>query len=328
MNKYHRYISQLDIFGNDGQNNINQAKVLCIGAGGLGSIVATYLVAGGLINLDIIDGDIVELSNLTRQVMYNEKTVGTSKVTELKNKLIQLHSNSNINIYNKFLDKTSQDIFKNNYNLVLDCSDNFATRYLISDLCCEYNTPLISASVDGFYGQVLLLLNSICYRCVFPNINNPLTNCNIGNVVGTAVGIIATYQANEALKFITGLSTTNRLINLDTLNNSISTYQLNQDINCINFHHQNTNTQPQIQLIPLNTVLELAQTNQIYLIDLSQFSYNTDIFNIESRIEYLIKHNFNKLPITIICNYGYKAQLIATKLSTKLGITISYAHKI
>ena len=328
MNKSDRYSAQISVIGKDEQESLNVVKVLCVGAGGLGAIVATYLVAGGIINIDLIDGDLIELSNLTRQIIYSEKSVGVSKVSELKNKLIQLNSSSNINIYNEFLDKNNQDILKNNYNLVLDCSDNFATRYLISDLCCESGTPLISASVDGFNGQLLLLLNSICYRCVFPGINNNATNCNNGSVIGTTVGIVATYQANEALKFLIGLSTTNQLINLDTLNNSITRYQINNDINCINYHHQEIYTKSKIELIPFNTAIKLAKTNKVYFIDISQFSCGIDILDTENHTVSIIKNNLNQLPIIIVCNFGYKAQILANKISSKLGTTVYYTHKI
>lgn len=307
-----RYIRQLGVIGDAGQLALSRAKVLCVGAGGLGVLVCAYLVGMGVGELHIIDGDIIELSNLTRQIIYTEDDCGKSKAQVLVKYLKRLNSEIIIQAYNYFLEtKILRDLARD-YNLVLDCSDTFTTRYLISDFCNENNIPLISASIDGLNGQIMCFLSDICYRCVFPQtqVNN---SCNNGNVIGASVGVIASYQVNEAFKFLVGFNQQNKLIQIDTLDNKTNCYLINIDPDCINAHHGN---------IPLvnNNIIQYVPYSQInknppekrFILDLNTNSGFTDDISKDTEV-------------IVVCNYGYRAKFMALQLYTRGYTNIYYS---
>jgi len=120
--------------------------------------------------------------------------------------------------------------------MIIDCNDNFCTKYLVSDISNSYQKPLITASINGFSGQVLVLNTELCFRCVFPDVNSD-TSCFDGDVVGPSVEIICSYQANKALKLIARINTQSKLIQIDCLNNNTTQYNLSPDMECINNHN-------------------------------------------------------------------------------------------
>lgn len=320
MNNYSRYIRQNNIIGSHGQDALANTKLLCIGCGGLGVLVSSYLAAAGVGLITLVDGDKIEITNLTRQITYKETDCDKNKAQTQAKFIQQLNSNCEIIPYSSFLDKSNVYELIYSHDLILDCSDNFTTRYLISDNCTSLNKPLISASIEGLVGQVIVLLNNICYRCIFPNSYNN-NSCFNGEVIGTAIGIIASIQANEALKFITNLNQKSYLIQIDSLTNKISQFNIKSDLKCVNNHddilliYEN-----RLKYLDYKELLNLS-SEQIKIIDIrnKKYSINDELpltsFKIEAnKIRDIIKHIPKIQPLVVICNYGYKSKLVALKL--------------
>lgn len=206
-----RYIRQTTLkgFGVEGQQKLSDAKVLVIGAGGLGVPVLSYLNAMGVGTIGIMDNDTVSITNLHRQVLYSQNDVGESKVIAALEKLKAQNTETEIQIYNTFL--TIQNAFEiiSNYDLVVDTSDNFPTRYLVNDACVILKKPFVYGALHGYEGQVSVFNfeDGPTYRCLFPNMprENEVPNCNEHGVLGIIPGIIGNLQALEAVKVITGI---------------------------------------------------------------------------------------------------------------------------
>ncbi|CAD6192874.1 unnamed protein product [Caenorhabditis auriculariae] len=207
--RYSRQVLVQD-FGVNGQKNASTSKVLIIGAGGLGCPTATYLAGAGIGTIGIVDYDTVSLDNLHRQVAHREQAVGTSKVESLKIMLNSLNSSIKIITHEATLNsKCAMEIVKL-YDIVCDCSDNAATRYLINDVCVLLDKPLVSGSALRWDGQLTVYhygKEGPCYRCLFPSPPDPstVTNCSEGGVLGPVVGVIGSMQALEVLKMVAGL---------------------------------------------------------------------------------------------------------------------------
>ena len=220
-----RYSKQMQLpeIGESGQLKIKQARVLVIGAGGLGCPVLQYLAAVGVGNIGIVDFDKVEVHNLHRQILYTENQVGAYKSTTAKAILENLNPNINIQSFEEKLTlKNAKNIIAN-FDYVVDGSDNFSTRYTINDTCVALNLPLIYGSIFKFEGQIAVFnhKNSKNLRDIFPEPPNPedVPNCSVNGVLGTLTGIIGTMMAQETLKLILELPTLyNELLLFDTLN--------------------------------------------------------------------------------------------------------------
>jgi adenylyltransferase/sulfurtransferase len=228
--RYQRQI-QLKEFGAAGQDKLAQAKVLVIGAGGLGCPALQYLAAAGVGRIGIVDFDVVELSNLQRQVLYSVDDLGQSKVITAGQKLKALNPEICIDLYNFQITNTNALEIIMNYDVVIDGSDNFATRYLINDACVILEKPLVYGAVLRFEGQVgVFNLTDIetnvktNYRDLFPEPPNAASaiSCNDVGVLGVVPGIIGTMQATEALKIITGVGKPliNKIISYSALENT------------------------------------------------------------------------------------------------------------
>ena len=332
MTDYSRYARQLNLLGNDGQEALANAKVLCIGAGGLGSIVSSYLVAAGVGGVSIIDHDIIELSNLTRQITYNEDNCSQSKVKILTHFLRKLNSTTTINGYNFLLKHSNAQSLIDTHDLIVDCSDNFSTRYLVSDLCSSGSKPLISASINGFSGQIMVLLQELCYRCLFPHASN-YDDCFNGDVIGPAVGIIASIQANEVIKLITNLNKTSYIIQVDAFNNQQTCFAIMPDPACINSHDDALlNYDNKIEQLSLDEVLRLYHEKELQIVDIRNQKDGTisgvPISSIQiepTKINNITKLISKNQSIVVICNYGFRSKLFASKLAILGYSTVYYA---
>ncbi|EGC39582.1 hypothetical protein DICPUDRAFT_147648 [Dictyostelium purpureum] len=208
-NEIERYSRQLitpDI-GVQGQMKLCASRVLVVGAGGLGCPVALYLATAGVSVLGIVDYDTVEISNLHRQIGHQESSTGVPKAVSLANTIKSINSLVTVNTYETtFTSETAMDIIKN-YDIVVDASDNVATRYLINDACVLSKKPLVSGSALKWEGQVTVYNyeNGPCYRCIFPTPPpvDTVTKCSDGGVLGPIVGVIGSLQALETIKIIT-----------------------------------------------------------------------------------------------------------------------------
>lgn len=208
MNRYSRHII-LSELGPQGQDKLNNAKVLVIGAGGLGCPVLQYLAAAGIGTLGIIDHDVVDITNLQRQVLFGSSSLGMNKAIAAKQRLEDLNNSISIIAYAEQLTyKNALSLFES-YDIIVDGSDNFETRYLVNDACILTNTPLVFGAIYKFEGQVSVFnyQNGPSYRCLFPNPpqKDSVPNCSEIGVLGVLPGIIGSMQANEILKIILGI---------------------------------------------------------------------------------------------------------------------------
>ncbi len=206
-----RYSRQLALpqIGKQGQEALLDAKVLVVGAGGLGSPVALYLAAAGVGNIGIIDSDRVEISNLQRQILFDSESVGKSKVLEAKRRLEALNPDVRVKTYKDRLTTENAAEIISKYSIIADCSDNFATRFLINDACLEKKKILVSGAVIGFSGQIstykaFLGEGNPCYRCFCPQIpeESTMPTCITGGILGSVAGVLASLQATEIIKEI------------------------------------------------------------------------------------------------------------------------------
>jgi len=233
LNRYNRHIILSEI-GQKGQDKLSKAKVLVVGAGGLGCPVLQYLAAAGIGTLGIIDFDIVEESNLQRQILFGSSSIGKNKAILAKQRLTDLNNTITINAYPKKLThKNALGLFKN-YDIIIDGTDNFATRYLINDASIITNKPLVYGAIYKFEGQVSVFnyQNSASYRCLFPTPpkEGTIPNCSETGVLGVLPGIIGSMQANEVLKIILGLGNvlSGKLLCYNALNNQTTTLIINK----------------------------------------------------------------------------------------------------
>jgi sulfur-carrier protein adenylyltransferase/sulfurtransferase len=235
--RYSRHI-QMHKIGLSGQEKLRQAKVLIVGIGGLGSPVALYLAAAGVGRIGIVDCDQVEVSNLQRQVLYGSSSVGKSKVQEAKNRLSELNPCIEIVTYESLFNPETALSLVREYDLVVDGTDNFPTRYLVNDTCLVLGKPNFYGSVFQFEGQVSVFAtsNGPCYRCLFPEAPpaGMVPGCGEIGVLGVVPAIIGTLQATEVLKWILGLGTCleGNLLLVNTLSMNFRNLQIEKVSNC------------------------------------------------------------------------------------------------
>ncbi len=235
LQRYSRHIVIPEI-GIEGQQKLKSAKVLLIGAGGLGSPAGMYLAAAGVGTIGIVEYDEVSYSNLQRQILFNTEDVGNSKAQIAKQRLNSLNPEIEIVLHETKLTKDNALGLIGNYDIVVDGSDNFATRYLVNDACVMSGKPFVSGSVLRFEGQVSFFdsTDGPCYRCLFPKPPAESPSCSDAGVLGVLPGIIGSLQANEVIKFIIGKGDLliGRLLKLDALKMKFTELHFEKDLNC------------------------------------------------------------------------------------------------
>ncbi|MDG4560817.1 MAG: molybdopterin-synthase adenylyltransferase MoeB [Candidatus Competibacter sp.] len=206
--RYARHLILPEI-GLDGQRKLRQARVLVIGAGGLGTPALLYLAAAGVGHLGIIDPDQVELSNLQRQVLYDTAGCGAAKVEQARDRLLALNPHLQIEVYPEAFTLANAARLVEAYDLLIEGSDRFTTKYLVNDACVLAGKPYVGASIRAFSGMLSVYAapGGPCYRCLFPEMPDPETvpSCAQAGVLGTVPGLFGTLQAHEALKLILGI---------------------------------------------------------------------------------------------------------------------------
>ena len=218
--RYQRHLVLGEI-GTAGQEKLKAARVLIVGAGGLGSPSALYLAASGVGTLGIVDGDTVDLSNLQRQVLYDTADVGRAKAEVARERLKALNPELNIIAHDVELTSTNVGELFAAYDVILDGTDRIGTRYLVNDACVLVGKPLVSAAIHRFEGQAMTYVpgQGPCYRCLFPEPSTEIPNCATAGVLGVLPGVLGTLQATEAIKLIVGIGTplVGRLLTYDAL---------------------------------------------------------------------------------------------------------------
>ncbi len=233
--RYARHIQLADV-GISGQLKLKKSRALIIGLGGLGSPVALYLAAAGIGHLTLVDNDKVELSNLQRQILFKQDNLSENKSKAAANILSALNSEISVVTVDQALSTSNATSLISEADIVLDCTDNFRTRYLINDTCHALNKPWVFASIHQFAGQCSLFSpNTACMRCVFPKAPENTQNCNAGGVIGVLPGILGTLQASEAIKYLCGLETPleGSLLLFDALKLRLEKIKLSRQSDCI-----------------------------------------------------------------------------------------------
>jgi molybdopterin/thiamine biosynthesis adenylyltransferase len=207
IERYSRQIMVPDL-GGKGQIRLREARVLVVGAGGLGSPAALYLAAAGVGTLGLVDADQVELSNLQRQILHFTPDIGMAKVESAKAKLSQLNPEVEIKVYPARLESANAEVMVADYDFIVDGSDNFSTKFLLNDIAVKKQIAFSHAGVVRLQGQVMTVVpgKSACYRCVFrePPPAEEILSCQQAGILGAVAGTIGTIQATEAIKYLTG----------------------------------------------------------------------------------------------------------------------------
>lgn len=237
IKRYSRHILLPEV-GGKGQKKINNAKVLMVGAGGLGAPVGYYLAAAGVGKIGIVDGDQVELSNLQRQIVHSTADLGKNKAVSARETLLALNPGIDVITYQERV--TSENIFGilEDYEIVVDGSDNFPTRYLVNDACVLTRKPLSHGAVYRFHGQATTIVpgEGPCYRCLFrePPPPGTVASCEEAGVLGVLPGLIGLIQATEVLKLILGAGDVlkGRLLIYEALEMEFQHIKVRRDSNC------------------------------------------------------------------------------------------------
>ncbi len=235
--RYSRHLIMPEV-GVQGQEKICNAKVLCIGAGGLGSPLALYLAAAGVGTIGIVDFDVVDFSNLQRQIIHSEDNIDKSKAESAKERILSINSSINVELYKERLtSENALQIFEQ-YDIIVDGTDNFATRYLVNDACVLLGKPNVYGSIFRFEGQASVFdaKRGPCYRCLYPEPPPPglVPSCAEGGVLGILPGLIGCIQATETIKLILGEGNPliGRLMIFYALDMKVKELKLRKDPNC------------------------------------------------------------------------------------------------
>lgn len=324
--RYSRHLI-LSGFGEERQLLLKQAKVLVIGAGGLGSPVLQYLSAAGVGTIGIVDGDRVDISNLQRQVIFHMEDVGQNKAEAAMRRLSRQNSHVLFDVFPEFLDRDNALEIMQGYDVVVDGSDNFATRYLVSDACVLLEVPLVYGSIMQFEGQVSVFnyQGGPTYRCLFPEPPNPaeVPGCSEIGVLGVMPGLIGCHQANEVLKMITGMGEvlSGKLMLLDALGNTSVklAYQRNEEVANVAelledyeaFCHPKPSDLTEISLSELKN--QLLGEEPPFVLDVRE-PHEYDTQNIGGHLIPLLqlRNRFEELPknrkIVVHCQSGVRSQ--------------------
>jgi len=282
---YERYQRQILLkgFGLEGQHKLLQSKVLVVGAGGLGCPALQYLAAAGVGTIGIVDEDIVSITNLHRQILFTVDDIGLPKASTAKERLAKLNPEITIIDYNERLSTRNALAIIKDYDIVIDATDNFSSRYLINDACVLLNKPIVYGAVSQFEGQVAILnchlassVTPANYRDLFPTppIDGEVLNCAEAGVLGVLPGIIGSMQASETIKLITGIG--------KPLINTVLTY------------HSLTNQLYKIEIVANSSTRSLLPANEA---DFIKMDYDWFCASKNNKFEIDIE-NFNKIANT------------------------------
>ncbi|MFI1773339.1 molybdopterin-synthase adenylyltransferase MoeB [Thalassobellus citreus] len=335
--RYNRHIILSEI-GQKGQDKLSNSKVLVIGAGGLGCPVLQYLTAAGIGTIGIIDFDVVDISNLQRQVLFGTSALGKNKAVAAKERLTDLNDSISIIAYAKKLTHQNAVNLFNQYDIIVDGTDNFETRYLVNDACIIANKPLVFGAIYKFEGQVSVFnyQNGPSYRCLFPNPpeKGNVPNCSEIGVLGVLPGIIGTMQANEVLKIILDIGSllSGKLLCYNALTLQNSTLKIKRNENIIqsvlkdkdNFHKKQIESHCDVDVISIS-IKDVLFAENIQFIDVRETHEQPKIENLDVTIIPLsvLEKNLNKIDSAkkkvLFCQSGIRSKR-AVKLLHALHI--------
>ncbi|SEN97106.1 adenylyltransferase and sulfurtransferase [Flavobacterium sp. CF108] len=324
-NRYNRQMILPEI-GEDGQYKLSKSKVLVIGAGGLGAAILPYLAAAGVGEIGIVDDDVIEISNLHRQVIYKSSAVGKSKVEEAKLMISELNPLIKVNAFaEKLSGKNAISLFEK-YDIVVDATDNISIKYLINDACLLTNKSMVYGSIFRFQGQVSVFnyQNGPTYRCLYPDENNNALNCEDAGVIGISVGIIGMLQANEVLKMILGIGEvlSGKILVYNILNNEQQKYDFDKsDFQLISRESfEEKYNKSEVEEVNFESILDEINNDAVLFLDvrneeeLPKISLKNQIQiplqYLENEIEKLDKNQ----TIYIFCQSGIRSKIAAELL--------------
>lgn len=333
IQRYSRHISLSEV-GIEGQEKLKSASVLVIGAGGLGCPCLQYLSAAGIGTIGIVDFDAVDLSNLQRQILYTTQDIGSNKAEAAAARLTLSNPNTLFNTYTAALSKDNALAIIAQYDIVVDGSDNFSTRYLVNDACIILNKPLVFGSIFKFDGQVSVLnytnaqgQRGPTYRCLFPEppADGEMPSCSEIGVLGVLPGIIGSLQANEVLKLVLNIGEplSGRLFTFDALSmeSTVFTVEANaKNHNMIHLGNYDFSCEPtsladSIDVKALKKLLD-ANTNDILLLDVRE-DYEVELCSLKHALHIpmnSIPQHLNTLPknknIVVYCHHGMRSASI------------------
>lgn len=336
LERYARHIT-LGQVGVEGQKRLKASKVLCIGSGGLGSPVTMYLAAAGVGQLGIVDSDIVDRSNLQRQILHGESDIGAKKIDSARKTLLEINPHLVLECHDTLFRADNAMELAQGYDLIIDGTDNFPTRYLSNDVAFFLNIPNIYGSIYQFEGQVSVFApheGGPCYRCLFPTPPKPglVPSCAEGGVFGVLPGMVGSMQATEAIKRILGIgkSLVGRLMHIDTMSMRVRTFDLRKDPECplcgenptvidlIDYEAfcgmPNQGENPSVPEVTATELVELLKEDSTLLVDVRE-EFERSICKIEGaewiRLAELAKQ-LNRLPrdrrLVFHCKSGVRSE--------------------
>ncbi|SHO61845.1 ThiF family adenylyltransferase [Algoriphagus zhangzhouensis] len=315
-----RYLRQITLpqVGNAGQEKLLKSKVLVIGAGGLGCAVLPYLVAAGIGEVGIVDGDRIEESNLHRQVLYASDKVGNSKAKESAAILQQNNPTIKIQVFEEYLTQKNVAEIISGYDLIIDATDNFFVRYTINDTCVALDKPFIYGSIYQFQGQVSVFnyKGGPTYRDIFPEKDQKVPNCEEAGVMGTTVGLIGMIQANEAIKILLeiGEVLSGKLLLYDLLRNEQQVFEFSKVA-----APKKPEIEPDFELLSAEEVLQ----SQKVLLDVREFGEEPEIKHGKhvqiplSKLDQDWESLKSEQSILVFCQSGIRARRAAKLLFEK-----------
>ena len=333
MNTTERYNRQIILpeIGEQGQHKLSKAKVLVIGAGGLGAAVLPYLAAAGVGEIGIADDDVIEISNLHRQVIYKSSAVGKNKVDEAKLMISELNPSIKVNaIHEKLFAKNAISLFEK-YDIIVDATDNIEIKYLINDACYITNKPMVYGSIFRFQGQVSVFnyQNGPTYRCLFPDENTQSLNCEDAGVIGISVGIIGMLQANEVIKMILeiGEVLSGKILVYNVLNNEQQKYDFQKNTTVIMdkeaFEEKYKEVENQVEEISASAILNEIDNHEVLFLDVRNEDEVPKI-NFKNGIQIPLmnlENEFKKLnpnhTIYVYCQSGIRSKIAVELLQKK-----------
>ena len=354
MQRYQKQILLKEI-GQAGQEKLSRASVLVVGAGGLGCPALQYLAAAGIGRLGIVDFDVVELSNLHRQILYTPEDLGKPKAEVAAMRLKALNPELKVEVFQEKISTQNALYLLANFDLVLDGSDNFPTRYLVNDACVLLNKPLVYGSIFRFEGQVSVFNLEIegqktNYRDLFPVPPQPseVADCNEAGVLGVLPGMIGTMQANEVIKIITGAGKTlaNRLFCFNALNNAVFELDILPQINTLSeipqspeafaqmnyewFCNMYTDEYQDLDVIAFDQMRQTQSPQILDVRNLNEMPQVTEFYHLRIPLAQL-EQNLDQIdpnrPLIIFCQTGVRSITAANILAEKLQMTAVYNLK-
>lgn len=327
--RYNRQIILPEI-GDVGQYKLLKSKVLVIGAGGLGAAILPYLAGAGVGEIGIVDDDFIEISNLHRQVIYKSSAVGKGKAAEAKAMILELNPLINVNVFSEKLSAKNAISLFENYDIIVDATDNIAIKYLINDACLATHKPLVYGSIFRFQGQVSVFnyQNGPTYRCLYPDENNSALNCEDAGVIGVSVGIIGMLQANEVIKMILGVGEvlSGKILVYNILKNEQQKYDFEKssdlEMTKEDFEQKYDSSENQVEEIKFVLILDEIENDEVLFLDVRnedelpkinlKNTLQIPLINLENEIK---KLNANQ-TIYVFCQSGIRSK-IAVELLQK-----------